>query len=196
MPRRGSTVGSSGSTFEQYSAQAAREAELATYYAHKARETAAQAEYHAHAGQYDGQVGILDRVKGFLRAEKPSNEPSMDAAVKKSAANPVEFLTRVLQGANLKGFLDVIDTVFTGSSGGDGGTPQDKATRLLLLSGAINSVAMNMLLKDEQPKAGNVVPWLIQGALSAAVAQGLGVETIATLKDKLVSGLKFSDDEK
>ena len=52
-----------------------------------------------------------------------------------------------------------------------------------------------MLLKNEQPKAGNVVPWLIQGALSAAVAQGLGVESIATLKNKLASGLQYTADE-
>ena len=66
--------------------------------------------------------------------------------------------------------------------------------RLLLLSGAVHSVAMNMLLKDEEPRAGNVVPWLIQGALSAAVAQGLGTHSIAALKDKLVKGLKFDGE--
>ena len=158
--------------FDQYSAKAAREADLASYYAQKAQESAAKAE--TYQGSVAGESGY------------DANVMTPKDLLKGLQDNTLGVVTELLNGDVVGRILDLMDSLFTGSVGSDSSkTVQQKAKRLLLMSAGLRNVSMQMLLTQNNPRKENVPYWFGRGILGELIAQGAEQELISTVKEKL-----------
>lgn len=184
MPRRGSTVGSTTpALFEQYSAQAAREAELANYYAQKAQESASQAEQYQGSAASAASDTQYDANGLFSSRSVPPGE-----AVATMFSDPINFAMKAFENPIGHKLLGVVDKIFTGTidmGREDPDSIKTKADRLLKMSAGLHNVSLQILRTQEKPTKENVPFWFIRGIVGEMVASGVGAERMVEAQKKL-----------
>lgn len=173
--------------FEQYSAQAAREAELANYYAQKAQESASQAEQYQGSAASDTQYD----ANGFW----DNGSVSTGKAVAKMFSDPINFAMKAFEGQVGQNLLKAVDKIFTGTidMGTDPDSVKGKANRLLMMSAGLHNVSLQMLRTQDKPTKENVPFWFIRGVVGEMVASGLGAEKMVEAQNNLQVALGVND---